>query len=339
MQSSTIFPAQYSTLSAKALGIHLQKEYGLGALTCKLLVRNVSDTYLLEDSVGKYIFKIYRDIHRKYDEITAEVELLNILHGKGAKVAYPIKSLNGQQIQQFNAAEGIRYGILLAFAQGKVVTDMSSAQLETVGREMAAVHNITQNLQLSSARKPYNIDTTLIRPVELLEEAFIQYEALEEYEWLKQTTQTIIRELNGVDTSGFSYGYCHYDFLPKNFHFDEDGRVTFFDFDFAGEGYLINDISTFYVHYFLDVTFNKISREEGDKAFELFLESYRKHKPVSQQEIDTIPYFGFAFWVFYLGFQYESYDDWSNIFFGTKFLKDRIGLIKKWLVYTTGRSY
>jgi hypothetical protein len=43
-----VFPTQYSTLSAAALGDHIAKAYGFSDLTCRLLVRNVSDTYLLK---------------------------------------------------------------------------------------------------------------------------------------------------------------------------------------------------------------------------------------------------------------------------------------------------
>lgn len=42
-------------------------------------------------------------------------------------------------------------------------------------------------------------------------------------------------------------------------------------------------------------------------------------------------YFGFGFWVFYLGFQYENYDDWSSVFFNTRYLKERGGVLKKWI--------
>lgn len=339
MQPPPIFPAQYSTLSASALQKHIQTAYGLGPVQCRLLVRNVSDTYLLESPEAKYIFKVYRDNHRKPHEIQAEVELLNILHENGASVSHPLKALNGKQLQMFNAAEGIRYGMLLSFAPGKVVYHLNNLQLQTTGREMAKIHNITANLNLNFNRKPYNLQTTILQPVEVLQSAFIQYEAPDEYEWLKQASQRVLQQLQQTNSTAFSHGYCHYDFLPKNFHFDGDEKVTFFDFDFAGEGYLINDITSFYIHYFLEVTYGKITREEADKAFGIFLASYREHRQVSEQEIKTIPYWGFAFWVFYLGFQYESFEDWSNIFFGTKFIKDRVDLIKKWLVYTTGQSY
>src|ERR1700704_2765937 len=101
-----IFPTQYSTLSSIALNDFLSERYGFTDTSCRLLIRNVSDTYLLESRTDKYIFKIYRDAHRKLDEIKGEAELLTILADRGAMVSYPIKDIHGDIIQAFNAAEG-----------------------------------------------------------------------------------------------------------------------------------------------------------------------------------------------------------------------------------------
>jgi Ser/Thr protein kinase RdoA (MazF antagonist) len=324
-----IFPTQYSTLSSPALKDKLQESYSLNNITCRLLIRNVSDTYILENESSKYIFKIYRNAHRKIEEINGEVELLNALKELGAQVSYPIKDINGSHVQAFNAAEGIRHGVLFSFAPGSVIYNMSDEQLDRVGKEMAVIHNITSGLDLNFARKEYSLITTIIEPLKILKPAFIGLE--EEYNWLNNKAQVVMEKLQQFDLQQFSYGYCHYDFFPKNFHFTPDGKITFFDFDFAGKGYLAYDITSFYIHYFLESSFNKITREEADRAFNKFVASYRKVRPLADQELEAIPYLGFAFWIFYLGFQYENFDDWSNTFFGPKFIKDRVTLIKKWL--------
>lgn len=120
-----IFPAQYSTLSAAALKDYLITAYQLNpSTTCRLLIRNVSDTYILENPQQKYIFKIYRDAHRKRNEIEAEVELLNILKANGNSVSWPVTDVEGKQIQQLNAIEGVRNGVLFSFAEGKVILDL-----------------------------------------------------------------------------------------------------------------------------------------------------------------------------------------------------------------------
>jgi len=324
-----IFPTQYSTLSSIALNEFLSERYGFRDTSCRLLIRNVSDTYLLESSTDKYIFKIYRDAHRKLDEIKGEVELLTILADRGAKVSYPVKDIRGGIIQAFNAAEGTRYGVLFTYARGKVVNAMNDEQLGVLGREMAAIHDVTANIELINSRISFNIETTLTQPIETIRSAF--NELPDEYAYLTDTTKTVVEKLGQLDYSNFSYGYCHYDFLPKNFHFDEENNITFFDFDFVGKGYLANDITSLYIHYFLEAGSGKITREEADSAFAVFVENYRRVRPLHYDELKAIPYLGFAFWVFYLGFQHDNFDDWSSIFFGPKFLKDRVALIKKWM--------
>jgi Ser/Thr protein kinase RdoA (MazF antagonist) len=325
----SIFPTQYSTLSSSALKDRIEATYGFIGLQCRLLLHGVSDTYILEDQSPRFIFKIYRDSHRKLDEIKGELELLNLLKDGGAKVSYPIKAIDGNLIQSFNAAEGTRYGVLFSYAEGEAIMAPDNAQLKTIGREMAAVHNITAGLELNYPRKSYNISTTLTGPLAVLEPAFKDLE--EEYAYLSQTVADVTTKLGQLNLEEFSHGYCHYDFLPKNFHFAANGELTFFDFDFAGKGYLVNDIASFYIHYFLEFYANKITQAEADRSFNVFIESYREVRPLTDDELKAIPYFGFGFWVFYLGFQYENFDDWSSIFFGASFLRSRIALLKKWM--------
>ncbi|MFA6275327.1 MAG: phosphotransferase [Pedobacter sp.] len=324
-----VFPAQYSTLSSKALAEFLTIKYDLKNVTCRLLIHNVSDTYLLETETINYVFKVYRDNHRKLAEIKGEVELLNLLFEGKASVAHPIKDAEGKYIQSFNAAEGVRQGVMFSYALGTVVSDMNEEQLATVGKEMAKIHNISSIIELRSSRKEYSIDTMLLNPLAIFKPAFEDLK--DEYIFLTQAVNQVAEKISELNLSRFSYGYCQYDFLPKNFHFDETGHLTFFDFDFAGKGHLINDIASFYIHYFLEVYYGKMTQEKADKAFAVFVTNYRKVRSLSDEELAAIPYFGFAFWIFYLGFQYENFDDWSNIFFGPKYLKDRTTLIKKWV--------
>jgi len=327
----TIFPTQYSLLSSTALGSYLEKVYGFDEMTCKLLIHNVSDTYILEDQTQKFIFKIYRDAHRKADEIKAEVELLRILKERDTKVSYPIADLKGFYIQSFNAAEGTRHGILFSFAVGKPTLDYNENRLQIIGREMAAIHNITANIKLVHSRRTYDVETTLVQPLDYIKSAFS--ELPEDYAWLQMTTQKVIEKIKAFDTTKFSYGYCHYDFLPHNFHFDEQDNITFFDFDFAGKGFLANDLMTFFMHFFFEVNFKKLTQEQADEKFNVFITAYREVRPVSEEELEAIPYLGFAFWTFFLQFYQMHFDDWSNTFFGPRFKKERMGWIRNWVKF------
>lgn len=323
------FPAQYSTLSAAALRDYLIENYQLDQYTtCRLLIRNVSDTYILENLNHKYIFKIYRDAHRKRHEVEAEVELLNILHANGNSVSYPIKDLEGKQIQQFNAIEGFRNGVLFTFAEGSVILDLEDQQLIQLGHDMAKLHQSTSSIKLNHPRPIFNFETTLFKPLKDLEPHFSEMK--EEYEYLRDISEKVLQKFEEFDTSTFSYGYCHYDFFPKNFHFNAQGKITFFDFDFAGEGYLVNDLMSFLNHYFFHQQSNSISREQADKDFATFLAAYQELRPLTDDELKAIPYLGITFHIFFLKFFYDHYDDWSNIFLTPRYTKHRVALIKKW---------
>jgi len=325
----SVFPTQYSILQSAALNEHIAENYGLSDTKCKLLIHNVSDIYVLESTTEKYIFKIYRDMHRSLDQILGELEILNELKKAGASISYPLTDLSGKQVQQFEAAEGIRNGVLFSYAAGKVILDMNTKQLKTAGREIALIHQHTSTIKLNHFRPEYNNYTTLIGPLTTLAPHF--KEMPDEFAWLTATAEKVIAKLSSFDTSSFSVGYCHYDFLPKNFHFDEADKVTFFDFDFAGKGYLVNDLMTLFVHFFLDSEFKRCSPEKAKQDFNTIVEAYREVKHLSDEELAAIPYLGFQFWIFYMEFHYENFDDWSNIFLTQKYTKDRVALIKRWM--------
>jgi len=323
------FPAQYSTLSATALKDYLIEAYRLNEeTTCRLLIRNVSDTYILENDKSKYIFKIYRDAHRKRNEIEAEVELLNILKANGNSVSHPLTDRNGKQIQQFNAIEGLRNGVLFSFAEGMVIHELENEQLVQLGKEIAKLHQTTSVIKLQNPRPVFNFETTLFEPLRVLAPHFESMP--EEYEYLSKVANKVVKKFETFDTANFSTGYCHYDFFPKNFHFDEKGNITFFDFDFAGEGFLINDLMSFLNHYFFHQMNQLTTKEQADKDFEVFLKAYQEIRPLSKDELAAIPYLGICFHIFFLKFFYDNYDDWSNIFLTPRYVKHRVALIKKW---------
>ena len=323
------FPAQYSTLSAAALKDHLIEAYHLDlSTTCRLLIRNVSDTYILENGSLKYIFKIYRDAHRKLTEIEAEVELLNILKANGNGVSYPITDVTGKQIQQFNAIEGLRNGVLFSFAEGKVIIDLEHTHLVRLGQDIAKLHQTTSSIKLHNPRPIFNFETTLFEPLRDLETHFA--EMPEEFDYLSNIADKVVKKFEKFDTAKFSYGYCHYDFFPKNFHFDTVGNITFFDFDFAGEGYLINDLMTFLNHYFFHQLNNLITKEQAEVDFNVFLKAYQQVRTLTADELAAIPYLGITFHIFFLKFFYDNYDDWSNAFLTPRYTKHRVDLIKKW---------
>ncbi|WCT11630.1 phosphotransferase [Mucilaginibacter jinjuensis] len=323
------FPAQYSTLAASALKEHIEEVYGFRGLTCRLLVHNVSDTYILESEQAKYIFKVYRKDYRTLNEIKGEVELLNILKDNSIPVSYPLTDLAGKQIQYFKAIEGMRYGVLFTFATGKVVLNPDDEQLKIIGRTMALMHHATSTCKLKHERIIYDIYSTVRGPLKLIRSRF--EDLSQEYTYLQDLGAKVVAKLDEYDLTRFSYGYCHYDLLPKNFHFDDDNNITIFDFDWAGKALLVNDVMTFMVQLFFMARHQMITKEEADHKLKILIEAYRENRSLSDPEIELIPYLGIMYWIHAFGFYEANYDDFAITFFTPRFIKERVELIKVWV--------
>lgn len=321
-----IFPTQYSTLSSTALKNFLQEEYGFEILICNYLLRGVNDHYLIETKDQKFIFRIYRNTHRTLEEISSEVFFLDTLREKGSGISYPVSSVKKEQILKFDAAEGTRYGVLFSYAQGESVSLLSDQQLARLGKELAQIHKVSAEITLPFRRQEYDVNTTIRQPVKALKPIFDKNPNIAA--WIDDTMNKVIQKLDSLELSKFSYGYCHYDLLPKNFHFDKEDQITFFDFDFLGKGPLVNDLMTFWIHLSLHATFKKISQEEADRQFSVFIAAYREIRQLPENEIAAIPYLSFGFWMFFMNYHQEHFDDFSNPFFNPRYISERLELIK-----------
>ncbi|MFT3675174.1 MAG: phosphotransferase [Chitinophagaceae bacterium] len=295
----SLFPTIYSTLDPQALAALVTVHYGLPATTGQLLVRGVGDTYLIEAADQRFILRVYRSSHRILSQISAEIEMLNALKKATVPVSYPVADQQGNYIQQLEAAEGLRPAVLFTYAPGTTVNKLNDAQLQNLGRAMAAFHNVSASVKLKEERWEYNLTTIFDEPLQRLQPAFTSIPT--EYDWWLKAADQAKSALAQLPLPDFATGYCQYDFLPKNFHFEDD-VITLFDFDFLGHGWLVNDVMTFWTHLCLDVHFGRMTQAEADRSYQLLLTAYRQVRPLSEAELRAIPYLSLGWWCYYMGF-------------------------------------
>ncbi|WP_181304169.1 phosphotransferase enzyme family protein [Rufibacter sp. XAAS-G3-1] len=329
-----LFATSYSTLSAPALASFVTETYALGSAHCQFLARGVGDTYLITAPDERFILRVYRSSHRDLSQIEAETELLTALKAADVSVSYPVADRSGKFIQALPAAEGTRHAVLFTYAPGRSVAVFNKKQLQLLGHQMAKFHHVSSTIKLRNQRWNINLETTLFQPLEAVKGAFSENQ--EEYAWLQEATQKVQAHLAKLHTSSFSTGYCHFDFFPNNFHFEGDGKLTLFDFDFFGHGWLVNDLMTFWQHLCLDVHFGKMPQETADAAFAVLVEAYREFRPVSEEELAAIPYLGLGFWLFYLGF-YTTHDQFYPLL-QNPHLKMRMTFIRQILERSWGNG-
>lgn len=321
-----LFPATYSTLSPSALAAWLGEQFHFKSVQCRLLVIGVGDTYLVETGQDPFILRVYRPSHRSKGQITAEIELLLAAKEAGVSVSYPIADADGQYLHPFAAVEGERHAVLFSYAPGHSASILNETQLQGLGREIARFHNVSSKTRLSDRRWTFDPESTLLRPLEMVKPYFDGLP--EEYDWWQQAVAKTVTHLNQINTANFSTGYCHFDFLPKNFHFDQN-TLTLFDFDFFGYGWLVNDLMTFRVQLDLDAHLGRLTQQAARQAFDQVLAAYRGIRPLSEEEKAVIPWLSLGFWCFYMGF--HTTHDVFLPFVQPSQLKARTAIIRKLL--------
>lgn len=322
----TIFPVTESTLSAHHVGQLLQERYDLSEKTeCKLFRTGMNHLYMVADGQAKFVFRVYTFNWRTKLDIVEELRLLNHLKQNHAPVTYPIADKGEQLIQEFNAPEGKRYGVLFSFAYGRKTARFTPTTSHFIGQALAKIHQSTEGFVLN--RVTYNNKVLLTDSMERTKRFFNS--PSDEIDYLGQLAIFLEKEFEKTDTTKLRQGAVHLDVWFDNMHFTDADQVTIFDFDFCGNGWLCFDIS--YFLFQLHST-NQNESEYQAKA-ENFLKGYESVTKITDEERRILPFACLAIMTFYISMQCDRYDTWSNIFLNEDHLKRFVGTLKRWTTY------
>jgi Ser/Thr protein kinase RdoA (MazF antagonist) len=316
------FPVISSTLSADHIGLLVAKKYGLaGHVSCILLKTGINHSYLIEHVSSKFVFRVYSLNWRSDLEIQEEIRLINLLKERGISVSFPIKDVDDDYIQYLEAPEGSRQGVLFSFAEGDKQLNFSADLHFKVGETMAKIHQATLNFNLE--RTNYNQDIVL-RDSLLQLQKFLPADS-DEMAWMRSAQQHLIDEITRADRSQLRSGAVHLDIWFDNINITKDGKITIFDFDFCGNGWLCYDIA----YYILQLHSTEKEVSQRDLKIESFLKGYESVTKITDEERRLLPILGVSLYFFYLGVQCQRYDNWSNVFLNETYLKRFINLLVK----------
>lgn len=317
-------PVSCSTLSASHLAPLLQHRYALGPGTsCRLLKTGINHSYLVSNGTAQYIFRVYSLDWRSAKEIAEELRLLNLLKENGVAVSYPIADVHAAYIQPLDAPEGSRPGVLFSFAPGEKAFQYPAETHYAIGVQMARMHSLTHHLRLE--RIHYDEQVLLVQPLLLIKHFLPQ--GTPELLYMEQLQAYLLQIWPQMNRSAMRPGVVHLDIWFDNLHIGKNGQVTFFDFDFCGNGWLCYDMA----YYLMQLYNTEKDPEEHAAKKESFLKGYTSVTPFSEEESRWLPAIGLALYFFYLGVQCYRYENWSNVFLNEVYLKRYINLVvKKW---------
>lgn len=321
------FPTINSTLSPAELGKLIQEKYNLSDQTqCSIGRIAMNHLYIIEDGQTKYVFRVYTHNWRTKVEVEEELRLLLHLKENNTQVAYPIADKENKLIQEIEAPEGNRFGVLFSYAKGIKTAKFSAQTSFSIGKALAKVHQSAENFKLS--RISYNTQNLLDTPILRTKKFFSKTN--HEVEFLEKMNAFLKLKMDEMDhQKKMRYGSIHLDVWFDNLHIDHEEDVTFFDFDFCGNGYLCFDLS----YYLFQLLATNLNEEEYKLKADRFLEGYQTITKLRDEEKTFIPFACLAIMNYYISIQCDRFDYWTNIFVNEDHLKRMVGNLKRWIAY------
>ncbi|MEM6321368.1 MAG: phosphotransferase [Bacteroidota bacterium] len=291
----------YSQVCPIYLKSVLTNEYNLPSIVnVTYLHQGLNDTYKVETVSEPYILRIYRHNWKSYGDIMGELELIHLLRLNEIMVSYPIADRASNLIHSLICPEGTRYFVLFSFAPGEGLPSLDVETAKLFGEQLARIHRITENKQIDKLSKSYNLPDILAFAKSTLKARLGRFHS--SLNQLSRIEQILEERLHLDLLKHLTQGVCHGDPHHENCFVDIRKReLTFFDFDFCGNGYLHYDIGSFF-HY----------ERHHPAAQKSFLEGYTEVKPLSDVEVFLIPYFTILMRIFHLGARTKNADGIKN---------------------------
>lgn len=299
------FPVQYSTLSPDALRARIIPEYLQDTpARCEYLHRGLNDNYLVTASEAQYVLRVYRHNWRDLRDIESEMELIQYLQTKGVGVSFPVPDRKGKLIQQIDAPEGPRHAVLFSYAEGSSpISKMTVHQSRLAGRELSRMHCTTIRKRLGNNRCLLDTTALLFQSFHAIRPFLPDTE--EDLRKLDDVVTKLATKFERVSLSDLSFGICHGDFYPSNYHISEKGKVTLFDFDACCCSWLVTDVAA----YCFSIMQAYRNAKELNRAF---IEGYREIRPLNALEMELIPYFGAVNRIWVLATQCSNFEVFSH---------------------------
>jgi Ser/Thr protein kinase RdoA (MazF antagonist) len=316
------FPVTYSTLCTKALATDLLPEYRLGTIKdCRLYSVGINDTYQVRtEEGGTYFLRVYRSRWRSVDDVQVELDALLHLHRQGIPVARPRPREDGQYIWELLAPEGWRRAVLFAGAPGEEPTYDTDPEAKAFayGQAVARLHNGLQGFSSSHTRFHIDLDHLIDAPLRNIQSFLSQRPG--DWAYLQRLAGTVRQRIQDLPAGALEKGFCHGDLQGFHHHIAGDGTLTFFDFDCCGFGYRAYDLAVF----------RWCSRLENQEQvwWEPYLRGYREVRPLNDLDIQAIPLFVCARYIWHMGLHTENAPDWGHGGLGDAYFDKRLGYLR-----------
>jgi Ser/Thr protein kinase RdoA (MazF antagonist) len=153
------------------------------------------------------------------------------------------------------------------------------------GQAIAHLHTLTNTYPKGRAHHHFDLESMLDEPLARLRPLFSEHQ--DDFAYLSEISNSLKQAASTLPRIAPYYGICHGDVHSGNIHFDAHHEWTLIDFEYAGYGWRVLDISNFIL-----IQVNQRDRSERARTIRVaFLDGYQSVRPLSEMELAVIPAF------------------------------------------------
>lgn len=253
--------------------------------------------YYLTNGVDEYVLRLSFRGDRSLEQLQAETHFVDYLYTNGARVAYPIKSRNGELIEPITLDGITFYATVFTKAKGIRLVENNyryrdgmpiEEYYQNYGKALGVMH------RLSKIYKP--VSDIIVRPIliDSISHSIQKYLPKDQIV-LRNKFDLLIKEAKEFPKDKDSYGLLHADFGDGNFTIDYDnGNITTFDFDDSSYSWFMYDIADAWTKGFGWAMFEDTAEKRKAKMDHWLgnvLEGYFTETTISDIWLKKLPFF------------------------------------------------
>ncbi len=307
-----------SILSSDAVLAEVAGRYSIdGPVSCELLRRSSNDTYLLKTRRDRFIARVYGFRWRSRPEICYELELLVHLAANGVPVSAPVSDREGRLASPVPAPEGNRQMALFEYSEGRRLSWEDEHQAFLAGKLAACIHGGAANFTTRHSRPRWDLEYLLDLPLSLIRPFFNGRP--EDWAYLEGLSVRLRRRFQDLLSAGLEQGICHGDFNAKNIHVAEGARLSIFDFDWCGSGWVAQDC----------VGACRIGLQKP-RIWQSFLNGYREVGRLEPADIEAVRLLPGLKHIWMLGNSVRAVPAWGSFLVDGARMDQRLAGLRQW---------
>jgi Ser/Thr protein kinase RdoA (MazF antagonist) len=217
------------------------------------------------------ILRLTHTSRRSVEMVLAEFEFMAHVAAQGVQVVAPIRSLNGQLVEEVEIASGDHLVVAcMTEAPGRFrrPDDWTDAEIKKYGELLGAMHRATKGFEPHGTPRPLWTDPIF--------DAGLSAAEVSDPELFHRVAE--IRAACAIHEAGSTGLLIHQDAHYGNLHITDDGLISMFDFDDCAYGTPTHDIAIvlFYWLMGLDEEQHSVAR----RFVANFLRGYERHQTI-----------------------------------------------------------